>query len=175
MDIHFVDPEIRQLDRLRNEALSLPFFSDERPLRGVLGLVDWRMHGRISRLILDGRISGQRDEITLIASRPRLTFEKVILFGLGRSEEFTMDVYDRTTARILETLTRARVRASAIVLPGRSTGSIAPTPAMERFLSIAAGHTEHDDVTLLETADAQKQMTPIVERERRRARASVVG
>lgn len=174
MDIQFVLPEIRHLDRLKSEALSLPFFSDERPLRGVLGLVDWRMHGRISRLILQGRISGQRDETTLVRSRPRLTFEKVFLFGLGRREDFTVEVYEQTTARILETLTRARVRASAVVLPGRSLGSIDPSTAMESFLKIAAQHPEHDDVTLLEGVEAQKEMAPIVERERRRARAGVV-
>jgi hypothetical protein len=173
VDIHFVLPEIRHLDRLKSEALSLPFFSDERPLHGVLGLVDWRMHGRISRLIVSGRISGSSDEITLVPARPRLTFEKVLLFGLGPREAFTAEVYERTTARILSTLTRARVRASAVVLPGRSLGLIDPVSAMESFLQIAAQHPEHDDVTLLEGVDAQKEMAPIVERERRRARAGV--
>ncbi len=174
MDIHFVLPEIRHLDRLKSEALSLPWFSDERPLRGVLGLVDWRMGGRISRLIQSGRISGARDETTLVPARPRLTFEKVLLFGLGPREDFSVEVYEETTARILETLTRARVRASAVVLPGRSLGLIDPATAMESFLKVAGRHSEHDDVTLLESADAQKEMAPIVERERRRARAAVV-
>jgi hypothetical protein len=174
LDIHFVLPELRHLDRLKSEAISLPFFSDERPLRGTLGLLDWRMCGRISKLILARRIDGARDEITLVPARPRLTFEKVFLFGLGPREAFDAEVYARTTARMLETLTRARVRASALALPGRALGLIDPVSAMESFLRVAAQHPEHDDVTLLEGLDAQKEMAPIVERERRRARAAGV-
>jgi hypothetical protein len=174
VDIHFVLPEIRHLDRLKSEAISLPFFSDERPLRGALGLVDWRMCGRISKLLLAGRIDGSRDEITLVPARPRLTFEKVFLFGLGPRAQFDGEAYARTTAQMLETLTRARVRASALVLPGRPLGLVDPITAMESFLHIAGQHPEHDDVTLLEGLEAQKEMAPIVERERRRARAGVV-
>jgi hypothetical protein len=44
---------------------------------------------------------------------------------------------------------------------------------MEMFLEIAQRHPEHDEVTLVEDADAQKAMGPVVERERRRARAIV--
>src|SRR5690606_9263302 len=117
---------LRSLDRLKSEALSLPFFSDERPLRGVLGLVDWRMCGRISALIEGGRVDGARDEIVLVPARPRLTFEKVLLFGLGPRDEFDLEAFGRTTERMLETLTRARVRASALVLPGRALGLVDP-------------------------------------------------
>ena len=54
MHIHFALPELAQLDELRCEALALPFFSDERPLRGALGLVDWRLCGMVSSLIIEG-------------------------------------------------------------------------------------------------------------------------
>ena len=173
MDVHFVPPDLRRLDALRSEALSIPFFEDERPLAGTLGLVDWRLSGFVSRLILRGRISGRPGETVLVPARPRLSFEKLFLLGLGPRAHFDENVLREGIARMLETLTEARVRASVLVLPGRVLGLIGPVRAMEIFLEVAATQTEHDDVTLVEEADAQRAMEPVVERERRRARAYV--
>src|SRR5688572_11813098 len=154
------------------EALSVPVFEDERPLRGAPGLVDWRLCGLISRLILRGRLRGTTGETVLVAARPRLTFEKLFLFGLGKRDAFDEAVFRAAVERMLGTLTRARVRASVLVLPGRATERIAAVRAMEIFLEIAQKHPEHDEVTLVEDAEAQKAMGPVVERERRRARAT---
>lgn len=173
MDVHFVPPDLRRLDAMRSEALSIPFFEDERPLSGTLGLVDWRLSGFVSRLILRGRISGRSGEGVLIPARPRLSFEKLFLFGLGPRSRFDERVLRDATSRMLTTLTKARVRASVLVLPGRVLGLIGPVRAMELFLEVAAQHPDHDDVTLVEESEAQRAMEPVVERERRRARAYV--
>jgi len=173
MDVRFVVSDLRRLDALKMEALSVPVFEDERPLRGAPGLVDWRMCGLVSRLILRGRLRGTPGETMLVAARPRLTFEKLFLFGVGKREVFDETLFRDAVERMLATLTRARVRASVLVLPGRSGDRIVPVRAMEMFLEIAQRHPEHDEVTLVEDPDAQKAMTPVVERERRRARAIV--
>ena len=81
MDVHFVAPELRRLDELKIEALVMPFFSDERPLRGPLGSVDWRLCGRVSRLIERGIVTGKKGETVLVPARPRLPFEKLFLFS----------------------------------------------------------------------------------------------
>ena len=52
MEIRFAAPNLRQLDTLRCEALAGAFFEDERPLRGALGYIDWRMCGMLSRLLV---------------------------------------------------------------------------------------------------------------------------
>ena len=75
---------------------------------------------------------------------------------------------------MLDTLTRARVRTSALVLPGRNTGALTPAHAMELLLATAGAHPEHDELVLLELHDAQRDMEPVVERERRRARAQLM-
>ncbi|MBK8169185.1 MAG: leucyl aminopeptidase [Sandaracinaceae bacterium] len=173
MDVYFVPADLRRLDALKSEALCIPFFEDERPLCGALGLVDWRMCGHISALIRKGRLNGSAEEVLLIPARPRLPFEKLILFGLGPKHAFTEESFAQCVERMLQTLTKSRVRASVIVLPGRALGRIAPARAMEIFLAIASSHAEHDKVTLVDDAEAERAMQPIVERERRRARAFV--
>ncbi len=171
MEVRFVAPDLRRLDSLRSEALSIPFFEDERPLRGALGLVDWRLSGLVSRLIVDEKIRGARGERLLVPARPKLPFEKLFLFGMGSMRELDEREFERGTALMLDTLTLARVRASVVVLPGRAMQLIAPGPAMELFMRVIATRPEHDEITLVEEADAQRAMAPIVTRERRRARA----
>lgn len=166
-------PDLRRLDELKTEAIALPFFEDERPLRGALGLVDWRLCGQISRLLVRGRARGALAETVLIPTRPRLAFEKLFLFGAGTSTELDERRFLRVVERMLETLDRARVRASVLALPGRALDRIAAQRAMELFLAQAAAHPEQDQVTLIEDHDAQRAMTPVVEREKRRQRADV--
>ena len=171
MDVRFVQPDLRRLDELRSEALSLPFFADERPLRGALGLVDWRLAGEISRLILRGRISGALGERVLVPARPKLPFEKLFLFGVGERAAFDEAVFESAVEGVLDTLGKARVRASVCALPGRALGLVEPERAMEMFLRVSGLDPEQDEITLVEDAEAQKAMVPIVERERRKARA----
>jgi len=173
VDVHFVPPDLRRLDALKSEALCVPFFADERPLRGALGLVDWRLCGLLSRLIMGSRVSGAQGETVLVPARPKLTVEKLLLFGIGPLGAFDEQVFTVGVSHMLTTLTRARVRASVVVLPGRALGLIAPVRAMEIFLRVASGTEEHDEITLVEDAEAQRAMEPVVERERRRARAVV--
>src|SRR5690349_4139868 len=93
MALAFVSPELQRWDQLveldgrRPEALLLPFFSDERPLRGAAGLADWRLCGRLSKLLEGGRVVGAFGESTLLPGR-LLPFEKVVLYGVGPSKQF---------------------------------------------------------------------------------------
>jgi hypothetical protein len=173
MEVRFVAPDLRKLDRLKSEALALAFFEDERPLRGALGLVDWRLCGQISKLLVRGRARGAQGETVLVPTRPRLPFEKLFLFGAGREEELDADRFAEVVERMLTTLDRARVRASVLGLPGRSGERIDAASAMHLFLACAARHTEQDQVTLVEDVEAQRSMAPVVERERRRERAEL--
>lgn len=173
MDVRFVQPDLRKLDALKSEALSLPLFADERPLQGALGLVDWRMAGQLSRLILRGRVTGAEGEKVLIPARPKLPFDKLFLFGLGDRETFDEAVFERAVETLLDTLGRAKVRASVCALPGRALGLVEPERAMELFLRVSGPAIDQDEITLVEDPEAQRAMAPIVARERRRARAPV--
>ena len=170
MDIRFVPPDLRRLEGLKGEAMCVPLFQDERPLRGAGGLVDWRLSGRLSRLLLDARLVGERGEKLLLPARPKLPFDKLFLFGLGKREGFDAEVFGATVRIVLETLEKARVRSSVWVLPGRAQGRIDAVEAMERFLPLVE-HADADEITLVEEPGAQREMEPIVERAKRRARA----
>ena len=171
MDVRFVTPDWKSLDALQSEAILAPLFSDERPLRGMLGLIDWRLCGFVSRMIQRGLVSGMVSENVLVPLRPRLLVDKLLLFGLGPEAEFDETRAAEATRRMLAAAVRARMRAMALVLPGRNTGCISAVTAMESFVQATANSRDHDEVVLIETLEAQKEMDPILQRERRRARA----
>ena len=62
------------------------FFLDEKPLRGSSGWIDWRLNGRLSRLIQAKRFTGEWKETVLIPSEGRLAGPVVLFFGLGGEE-----------------------------------------------------------------------------------------
>jgi len=172
MDIRFVGPGLSQLDQLQCEALVLPMFLDERPLSGLLGLVDWRLCGFLSHRVASGRIDGSQGEMTLLPGRPRLPIDKLILVGLGPSAEFDHARLEQALEQTMRALARAKVRSYALVLPGRNLGKIAAEEAMEAFVGRARGE-DQDEITLIDSQPDRKIMAAVLERERRRARAPV--
>ncbi len=171
MDIRFLAPELRNLDALKCEAIVAAFFSDERPLTGALGLVDWRLCGFLSEMMVRGSLTGSAGQDVLVPLRPRLTVDKLFMFGLGASSSFTVERLVDETERMLRVLERAKVRTAALVLPGRNREGVSASAAMEALVSAAARVPHEDELILLEPPAAQREMEPIVQRERRRARA----
>lgn len=168
--MRFATPELTQLDSLRCETLAVPFFSDERPLQGVAGLVDWRLCGLLSRWIAAGRIDGAPDEVVLVPSGHRLPMHTVWFFGLGAEADFDEARLRQRLAAMLEAMGSTQARSLALVLPGRNTGCIDPATAMEALVEAGQGR-EDDELIVLEATDGQKAMEPVIERERRRRRA----
>ncbi|MDD9940838.1 MAG: hypothetical protein OXU20_07230 [Myxococcales bacterium] len=171
MHIRFIAPTLAELDRLRCDAIVLTLFSDERPLRGAGGLVDWRLCGAISQRLMDGFITGDRDEQVLVPAQKRLPVEKVFLFGLGPQAALSVDHASERLGHILRTVTQAGGCTSAVVLPGRSTEVVAPVAAMEALVRASQQGPPMDEIVLIERHDSQRQMAPVVDRERRRAQA----
>lgn len=174
MDVHFALPDLASLSELKAEALCLPFFCDERPMRGAAGLVDFRLCGRVSKLIASGRMRGELGEAVLMPARPRLFAERLLWLGAGVHGELDEARFRGLVADALRRMVDLRVRAAALCLPGRTRGALLPADAIDWFLEEAQGFAEQiDELTLLDGEDAQRIMQPRVERARRRALAEV--
>lgn len=175
MELRFVAPDARRLDELRADALVLPFFTEERPLRGPAGLIDWRLRGQLSKLRLRGRLTGAAFERVLVPGRPLTSFDKVFLVGLGPEADMDAAQAEKACAVILSMLDQCLARSVVLVLPGRSTGKLAAETALEVFLRASAGKHEQDSVTVIEEAESHRALLLTLERERRKARASAAG
>ncbi|MBN2538796.1 MAG: hypothetical protein JXB09_01965 [Deltaproteobacteria bacterium] len=106
------------LDALAYDGLVLGFFSDERPPRGYCGLADWRLNGLISKLIVEGRITGAFMEKTLIFSNHRIPSSKTFLLGLGESTQLTYEKLYTAGSTISQTLSETECADLVFDIPG---------------------------------------------------------
>lgn len=170
MDLRFTTPELRKLDLLGTEVLVSTLASDERPPHGVTGLLDFRLAGRISRLIKAGFATGKVGEVLLLPGKPKLPFDKLLLFGIGKQAEFNDPVFRGVVDKMLRTLEGLRARTAVVELPGRHFDAISPERAADILLESAGGQKEHDVWTLIEPLEAQRAITQHMIQERRRVR-----
>jgi hypothetical protein len=170
MDLRFTVPELSALDQIGTEILVATTTSEDRPPQGVAGLVDWRLAGRLSRLIKRGFLSGELGEVLLIPGRPRLLFDKIVLFGLGRRDEFDEGVFRSVIERVLSSLQDLKARTAVVELPGRHFGALPPERACDILLETVGSSRDHDVWTLVEPLEAQRAVTQHMIRERRRVR-----
>jgi len=75
------------IDEVPGQVALATFFEDVRPLRGSTSLIDWRLNGRLSDLILQGRISGHFKESLIMPAQGRLSTKDILIFGLGESKQ----------------------------------------------------------------------------------------
>ena len=67
----------------QDAAGSEPDFRFCRPLKGQAGMVDWRLNGSLSELILKDRFDGKRGEALLMPLNGRLPAKELLVLGLG--------------------------------------------------------------------------------------------
>jgi hypothetical protein len=170
LDLRFTTPELRKLDLLGTEVIVSTLAVDERPPHGVTGLLDFRLAGRISRLLESGFATGRVGEVLLVPGKPKLPFDKLLLFGTGKKTEFNDPVFRAVVDKILRTLEGLRARTAVVELPGRHFNAISPERAADILLESAGGQKEHDVWTLVEPLDAQRAITQHMIQERRRVR-----
>jgi hypothetical protein len=119
------------------DALVVPVWSVVRPLRGAAGLLDWRLCGRLSQMIRDGRLSGTAGEKLLLATS-RVPWQRVLAMGVGESIAFDDGTFRWAAACCLDTLRRIGACSFAIAFPGRDIDLIRPDRAMRGFLEALA-------------------------------------
>jgi hypothetical protein len=170
MELRFIAPDLRQIDLVGTEVLACALFSDQLPPQGVVGLVDWRMAARLSRYLQTSEISAAVGEVVLIPGKPRIPFEKLLLFGAGQVSAFDESVYLNVVGRMLEALGRLRVRMAVVERPGRHLKVLRPARAIELLFRACAERVEQDSWTLVEELDDQKDIAQHLAEERRRTR-----
>ncbi|HEX4458868.1 MAG TPA: M17 family peptidase N-terminal domain-containing protein [Polyangia bacterium] len=161
--ISFLASDLNKWDQLESapETLVLPFFSDERPLRGAAGLCDWRLCGRLSRMLQTGRVSGASGEATLYPPGKRLPFSRLFLFGLGPASLFDEPTAKKASAAIADKVHRLTVSRYALVPPGRSTGRLSARRALEIYLEATPGSF---DFLVVESLAGQKEAADLARR-----------
>ena len=112
------------IDKVDTEAIVLLFFDDERPLRGAAGIMDWRMNGAISNLIMNNKIRGEKGESILLLPNKRIKGKKVLMMGLGDSSKFTESTLKKTSGEVMNKLLKIGVKKFHLAIPSKELLSI---------------------------------------------------
>jgi len=119
MSLSIHDIGFDSLDQLPGvDSLCLFVAEDERPLRGTAGYVDWRMCGKLSRILIDRFFTGASGDCLLVPSGGRIAMERIFAVGIGIQSTFSLDALSRAMAHSARILSGAQVRAVALEIPG---------------------------------------------------------
>lgn len=159
MNIEFVAPDLRKLDGIHADALVLYLFENDAPLTAVAGLVDWRLCGALSRLLLSGRLTCRPGETLLMPTAGRFPFDRMLVMGLGPRRALHREEVAAEVRRAFEILRLLRTHSAALALPGRPQGETDPSTAIDTLLEAAAEPNEIDELVVVEEPAAQRVMT----------------
>ena len=162
MELSYYPLTMEALDQADAEALCLFVSEDERPLTGLAGLVDWRLSGRLSRMIRAGLVIGAAGEALLTPPGMRLAFKKLFVFGLGSAR--TDDELAARLADALRRLAQAGVKDAALQLPARLAPERGVQTLMEGDGAITRALVFTPEPAKLVTSLSQSSGTSQVER-----------
>jgi hypothetical protein len=156
--------DLSRWDESRRDCLVLSVFKDERPLRGAAGLADWRLCGKLSRLVKANRISAEANESMMLPPGRRLAFSRILWFGLGESKGYSDDRFRKDLSWILGVVAKANITDWALQAPGRASGLIGARRAIEIMLD---DQTIADrPITLIEDPAGQKDIAELLRSQR---------
>ena len=78
-----IELETGPIERARVDLVIVGFATTDRPLRGAAGQADWRLCGRLSQLIVAGRVEGHAGEAALLPGGGGLRAPLLLALGLG--------------------------------------------------------------------------------------------
>lgn len=100
--------DLSNIHQLPAGDLILFGFSDSRPLSGFVGLVDWRLNGWLSQLMLEKTFLWERNERLLTYSARIGVERRIFLFGLGSSKRFGVKTVRDFSSKLWETMHKAK-------------------------------------------------------------------
>ncbi|MFH1169081.1 MAG: leucyl aminopeptidase [Chloroflexota bacterium] len=108
----------------RAGAIIVNAFEGEKRLKGDTAAVDKALEGVISRLIKQGDIKGKPNELTLIHSLGKLPAERVVVAGLGKPAELTLEKIRAAVGEACRFLRQKGADSIATIAQGAGTNGI---------------------------------------------------
>ena len=156
--------DLARWDEARRDCLVLPVFKDDRPLRGAAGLADWRMCGKLSRLVKANKANGEAGETLMLPPGRRLKFNRLLWFGLGDAKGYSDERFRKDVKWILDVVKGAGVSEWALQMPGRASGLIGARRAVE--IVIDEDLLVDQPVAILEDPAGQKDIAELLRSQR---------
>jgi len=147
MKFDLLTPALAELDRSPADLLALPVVNADAPPHGLPGLVDWRLHGAISRLLADrepvlhedlpreaGGFKAEAGERLLLPAAGRVSFDWVLYYGLGPPKGYGVERYRTAVDGLARAVIGLKVRRVVLVLPAWREAGVTARASVEVLL-----------------------------------------
>lgn len=177
MKIQLLRPDLHQIDRIEADTLALTVFEEDRPPKGLAGLVDWRLCGRLSELIVRGKVTGAFRESVLLPAYERLPVERICVFGLGKRADFSPTRAREVAWFVAESLRKLKATSFVMSLPGSPKAQIAARARMDMVLEEAVRVFGDDESSgpltlfIVEPSEYHRELTEAISVTMRKLRA----
>ncbi len=134
MTLHLLD---LPADRVEGDVVVALYFEDQRPLLGPAALLDWRLNGLLTGMLLRGAATGKAGEHLLLPSNDKIAAPRILFIGGGSWRGLSPETYGQLVRHALETCRQARLTRAALCLnplPGMK-----PTALEELVAGVLAG------------------------------------
>lgn len=75
---------VLKADSLPGESVVALYFADQKPLDGPAALLDWRLDGQLTKMLVDGEIKGRAGEHVMLQNNGKLKADWVLFVGGGK-------------------------------------------------------------------------------------------
>jgi leucyl aminopeptidase len=118
LDIRVV---VGDVTKFRGDALVVNLFEGIKTPGGATGAVDAALGGAIRKLIRSGEVTGKWGEQTLVHALGKLPVDRVLVMGLGKPEDFTLDRVRVILAEAAKHLRKIGARRVGTIVHGAGT------------------------------------------------------
>ena len=166
MDTKVVSGDITQQ---KVGAIVVNLFEGVTAPEGATGAVDRSLDGAISRLIEEGEIKGKKGEMTLLHPLGKMVPSRVVIAGLGKASDFSIDAVRFVSAESCRYIRRLGVESVATIAHGAGIGGLdnrdvgqaiaeGSTLGLYRFDKYKSGHENKNssqEFTIVESDDSK--------------------
>jgi leucyl aminopeptidase len=131
LDIRVV---VGDVAKVRGDALVVNLFEGAKAPGGATGAVDAALGGAIRKLMQAGEATGKWGDQTLIHSLGKLSVERVLVMGLGKPDEFTLDRMRAVSAEAAKFLRKIGARKICSIVHGAGAGGFNPAQATQALV-----------------------------------------
>ncbi|MDH4100001.1 MAG: leucyl aminopeptidase [Nitrospirota bacterium] len=124
--------------KVKDDAIVVNLFEGTKKPGGATAAVDKALGGIISKIIKRDDFAGKLNQTLFLPHVEGVGAERVLLIGLGKQEELTVDRIRQVAAKSAKLLKDAGAKSISTVLHGAGEGNIAPDQAAQ---AIAEGIT----------------------------------
>lgn len=98
------------IDKIPAELIVLMHYENDVPFKDLLGMLDWRINGRLSQFVTQKKFKGKAKELLLMPSEHRFKAHEIIVLGLGNKEEFSQEHISQVLDYFLNTVEKKRAQ-----------------------------------------------------------------